>query len=152
MKYYKKVLQPDETVVVIGNLHWVIYGRALVFFFLGVLALIASRQIPAVEIGVELLAAAFFILGLIAFLHAWIVRTTTEVVVTDRRVIHKRGLISRHTEEMNITKVETVDVDQGIWGRVLGYGTLVVRGTGGGWEPLRRLASPLQIRNAIIVG
>jgi uncharacterized membrane protein YdbT with pleckstrin-like domain len=66
--------------------------------------------------------------------------------------VFKRGVIARHTEEMNISKVETVDVDQGIWGRLFGYGTVVVRGTGGGWEPLRRLGSPLSIRNAITAG
>ncbi|MEJ0070686.1 MAG: PH domain-containing protein [Pseudomonadota bacterium] len=133
-------------------MHWIVYGRALTFFFFGILALIASWQIPDIEIGAQLLAAILFVFGIVVFLHAWIIRATTEVVVTDRRIIHKRGVISRHTEEMNITKVETVDVDQGIWGRILGYGTLIVRGTGGSWEPLRRLASPLQIRNAIIVG
>jgi len=67
-------------------------------------------------------------------------------------VIHKRGLVSRHTEEMNISKVETVDVDQGVGGRIFGYGTLIIRGTGGGWEPLRRISSPLAVRNAIMVG
>jgi uncharacterized membrane protein YdbT with pleckstrin-like domain len=152
MAYYQKVLQPDETVVAVGNLHWVIYGRALVCFGLAVLALVLTWWFPAAELGDEIVAAVLFCLGLIALLHAWIIRKTTEVVVTDRRIIHKRGLISRHTEEMNITKVETVDVDQGITGRVLGYGTLVVHGTGGGWEPLHRLAAPLRLRNAIIAG
>ena len=152
MSYYKKVLQPDEAVLVVGRLHWIIYGRAVAFLVLAAAVLVAAPLAPGAETAVEILAASCAVLALLVFLRAWIIRVTTEVAVTNRRIIHKRGVISRHTEEMNISKVETVDVDQGIWGRVLGYGTVVVRGTGGGWEPLRRLASPLTIRNAIVVG
>lgn len=91
-------------------------------------------------------------LTIISFARCWFVRVTTEIVVTDKRIIHKVGWIARRTEEMNITKVETVDVDQGVVGRILGFGTVLIRGIGGSWEPLRRLASPLELRNAIIVG
>jgi uncharacterized membrane protein YdbT with pleckstrin-like domain len=92
------------------------------------------------------------LLTIISFARCWFVRVTTEIVVTDKRIIHKVGWIARRTEEMNITKVETVDVDQGVVGRILGFGTVLIRGIGGSWEPLRRLASPLELRNAIIVG
>ena len=77
---------------------------------------------------------------------------TTEIVVTDKRIIHKIGWIARHTEEMNITKVETVDVNQGIAGRIFGFGAVLIKGIGGSWEPLRHIALPLELRNAIIVG
>jgi uncharacterized membrane protein YdbT with pleckstrin-like domain len=73
-------------------------------------------------------------------------------VVTDRRVIFKRGLLSRHTVEMNVGKIETVDVEQGLAGRIWGYGTLLIRGTGAGFEPLVGVGSPLRIRNAIVAG
>jgi uncharacterized membrane protein YdbT with pleckstrin-like domain len=72
--------------------------------------------------------------------------------LTDKRIIYKRGFISRTTQEMNITKVETVDVVQGIWGRILGYGTVGVIGTGASLERIPYVASPLKMRNAIIVG
>ncbi len=88
----------------------------------------------------------------VSFLSAWFVRVTTEIVVTDKRIIHKVGWIARRTEEINITKVETVDVAQGIVGRIFDFGTVLIKGIGGSWEPLRRVASPLQLRNAIIVG
>jgi uncharacterized membrane protein YdbT with pleckstrin-like domain len=91
-------------------------------------------------------------LALVAFLGAWFVRVSTEIVVTDKRIIHKVGWIARRTEEINITKVETVDVAQGIVGRIFDFGTVLIKGIGGSWEPLRRVASPLQLRNAIIVG
>ena len=89
-------------------------------------------------------------LYVIAFLYAWFVRWITELAVTNLRVVYKRGLITRHTAEMNMDKVESVDVDQSILGRILGYGTIHVNGTGQGIEHLHRIAAPLAIRNAII--
>ena len=73
-------------------------------------------------------------------------------MVTDHRVIFKRGLLSRHTVEMNRTKIESVDVDQSLFGRLFGYGTIVVHGTGGGLEPLANIADPLLLRSRITVG
>jgi uncharacterized membrane protein YdbT with pleckstrin-like domain len=152
MKYYEKILQPDETVKIVATLHWLIYGRALLLFLAAVVALVLSQRDDAVETPALWVGLALLVLAILAFLRAWLTRVSTEIVVTDRRVIHKRGLVSRHTEEMNVSKVETVDVDQGVGGRIFGYGTLIIRGTGGGWEPLRRVSSPLAVRNAIMVG
>jgi hypothetical protein len=53
---------------------------------------------------------------------------------------------------MNVSKVETVDVQQGVLGRMLGFGTVLVRGTGAGLEPLRRIAEPIALRNSIAAG
>lgn len=154
MAYYTKVLQPDETVRIVGRLHWLIYARAL---FLVVIALglaIAAGFVADATQQTYLLvgAGAFLVLALLFFLAEWVRRHTTEIVVTDRRVIYKRGLIARHTVEMNISKIETVDVDQGIGGRLLNYGTVLIRGTGESMEPLRHVGAPLEIRNAITVG
>ena len=73
------------------------------------------------------------------------------MAVTDRRVIYKSGLIRRHTVEMNLDKVESVDVDQSLAGRLFGYGTVTIRGTGQAVEPLRDMAEPIQFRTAILV-
>jgi uncharacterized membrane protein YdbT with pleckstrin-like domain len=73
------------------------------------------------------------------------------VAVTDRRVIYKTGLIQRHTIEINIDKIESADVDQSILGRMFGFGSITIRGTGEGVEPLRNIAQPLQLRNAVLV-
>jgi uncharacterized membrane protein YdbT with pleckstrin-like domain len=72
--------------------------------------------------------------------------------VTDRRVILNHGLLTRHTLEMNMSKIEMVDVQQSLAGRIWGYGTVVIRGTGADIEPLVDIRSPLRIRNAIVVG
>ena len=75
---------------------------------------------------------------MLSFIPAWVKRRTTELAVTNRRVIYKRGFVRRHTIEMNMDKVESVDVDQSFWGRIFNYGTIVVHGTGGSLEPLVR--------------
>jgi uncharacterized membrane protein YdbT with pleckstrin-like domain len=72
--------------------------------------------------------------------------------VTDRRVIYKTGIFQRHSMEMNRSKVETVAVDQSILGRLLGYGTVMVRGTGGSFEPIRFIGDPLGFRSHITAG
>ena len=80
---------------------------------------------------------------------AWFRRWTTEIDVTDRRIVYKRGFIRRHTVEMNTDKVESVDVDQSILGRMLNYGDITIRGTGVGIEPLRNIDAPLEFRNQV---
>ena len=152
MAYYTKVLQPDERVLVIGRLHWSIYTHAVLILLLAVAIAIGALWVPdANGQRVAWLAAAVLgVVGVVAFLAAFIRRHATEIVVTDRRGIFKRGILSRHTVEMNVSKIETVDVEQGLGARLLGYGTVVIRGTGSGIEPLRGVGDPLAIRNAIV--
>jgi uncharacterized membrane protein YdbT with pleckstrin-like domain len=153
MAYYTKVLQADEQVKFVGELHWIMYGNAIVLALLTAIAAVAGlSQHDDRREGILLVAAVLLGLTTISFLRSWFHRVTTEIVVTDKRIIHKTGWIARRTEEMNITKVETVDVTQNVTGRIFGFGTVLIRGIGGSWEPLRRVASPLQLRNAIIVG
>lgn len=157
MAYYTKVLQPDETVRYLGHLHWLIYGRAIPLLILTVVfALIAGALTDPDQSSLHniCVALAFFCFA-VAVLHvigSLVRQRTTEIVVTNRRVLFKTGLVSRHTLEMNITKIETVDVDQPMVGRLLGYGTVSVHGTGASMEPMRRVAHPLQLRNSILVG
>jgi uncharacterized membrane protein YdbT with pleckstrin-like domain len=103
----------------------------------------------------EMALIAALVLGVMALyllLRAWIARTTTELVATDRRIVYKRGLIRRYTAEMNMEKVESVLVEQGILGRIFNYGTITVRGTGGGMEPLANIGAPIAFRNAVTAG
>ena len=149
-----EVLQPQEQVLAVGRLHWSIYFRACLILVLAVALAIGAFWVPDAQWQriAWLTAAAVAVVGLLAFLAASIRRHATEIVVTDKRVIYKRGILSRYTVEMHMSKIETVDVEQGIMGRLLDYGTVLIRGTGSGLEPLRRIGHPLQIRNAIIAG
>jgi uncharacterized membrane protein YdbT with pleckstrin-like domain len=77
---------------------------------------------------------------------ALIIRRTTEIAVTSRRVMIKKGLIRRITMEMNHGRIESYNVDQSILGRIFGYGTLVVNGTGTGHEVIEMIDNPLEFR------
>jgi uncharacterized membrane protein YdbT with pleckstrin-like domain len=153
MKYYMKVLQPDETVKYVGKLHWIIYGSSILLGVLVIALAIFALNLPDNQKFFVLIAAVVLAgLAILFFLKSWFLQWTTETAVTDKRIIHKYGFIARHTKEMNITKVETVDVFQSFWGRILGYGTVRAVGTGASLETLPYVAHPLQLRSAIIVG
>jgi uncharacterized membrane protein YdbT with pleckstrin-like domain len=125
--------------------------RALLLLVVGLVLLIFSdtdtgRRAAPIPL---VLGGVIFVLGVLAFLLAWFERSIVELAVTNHRVIYKKGFIRRHTVEMNMDKVETVNVDQSLWGRLLGFGTIRVLGTGQGIETLNRIASPIRLRNAI---
>jgi uncharacterized membrane protein YdbT with pleckstrin-like domain len=154
MKYVEQVLQPGETVTYATSLHWLVYLRAILLMTLAILCLIAAKAVvePVEAVALHIIAALLGFLALVSGLDAVIRRSTTELAVTDRRVIYKTGIFQRHSMEMNRSKVETVGVDQSILGRILGYGTVVVRGTGGSFEPIRFIGDPLGFRSHITAG
>ncbi len=80
------------------------------------------------------------------FIAPLIDKYTDEFAITNKRVIIKTGLISRKTFEMNHTKIESVNVDQGILGRILGYGTIKIVGSGGTKEVFPNILNPLEFR------
>ena len=153
MGYVDRILQPGETVIHRAKLHWLIYWKAVALLVAAAaLAVVAEQRSDELQQGLLYGALAVLALALIAALVAAIRRSSTELAVTDHRVIFKRGLLSRHTIEMNRSKVESVDVDQTLMGRLFGYGTILVRGTGGSLEPLQNIEDPLALRNHITVG
>lgn len=150
MSYVAKVLQPDETVMHVTGLHWFLYLPAVGFAIVAAALAILSTHLGSQAAFAALIGAALFAaLTFIAWLRALLRRRSTELAITDRRVIYKRGLLRRHTIEMNLAKIESVDVDQSIAGRIFNYGTVTIRGTGGGIEPLRDIEGPLAFRNYV---
>ena len=89
-------------------------------------------------------------IGLIFLIKAYIRYKTTELAITTKRVIVKVGFIRRSTVEININKVESVQVDQSLLGRMFDFGTLVIAGTGTTHAPLHGIAEPLAFRKAFI--
>ncbi len=149
MSYVAHVLQPGEKILHVGRPHWIGYWRAMALLILaGVFAYFKPANAAGAETfwiiagGLCLIALAFA--AQTAF-HRW----TQEIGVTDRRVIYKRGFISRHTAEMNMDKIETVLVEQSLLGRLLGYGTVTIQGTGASIESLRNIADPIGLRSSI---
>jgi uncharacterized membrane protein YdbT with pleckstrin-like domain len=76
-------------------------------------------------------------------------RATTELGVTNKRVIAKFGLISRRTIEQRVQKIESVRIEQGIWGRICDFGTILVHGTGGAITPIALVSDPFAFKRAI---
>ncbi len=94
------------------------------------------------------IAGALLIIGFILGLARYIDFATSEFAITNRRVIVKVGMLRRRTLEMQLGKLEAIAVDQGILGRIFGYGNIVVTGTGGTKEPFKTISSPVEFRRA----
>jgi uncharacterized membrane protein YdbT with pleckstrin-like domain len=150
-RYIDDILQPGEKVLYSTNAHWIFYLPAIGAWLLAVVLVVLSRATTTEGIVLTCLAAAV-VVALVALYWtatAWFHRWTTETDVTNLRVVHKTGFIKRRTFEMSLDKVESVDVNQSILGRLLNYGSVTVRGVGEGAETIRTIASPLDFRNHI---
>jgi uncharacterized membrane protein YdbT with pleckstrin-like domain len=101
-----------------------------------------------IALGIILLPA--FGIGLIFLIWAYVRYKTTELAITSRRVIVKSGFIRRRTIEININKVESIQVDQEILGRLFNFGTLVISGAGNPQAPITGISSPMEFRRAFI--
>ena len=153
MRYYQEVLRDGETLAFACRPHWIVFARGLGLLVLAVLLwLLSLGAVPGGVARTALTYGGLLCLVLAPFYAAaaWIRWYSTDIAVTDRRVIYKRGIISRRSIEMNVTKIETVDVEQGPLARLLNYGDVIIRGTGGTFEPLRTVAAPITLRNAIL--
>jgi uncharacterized membrane protein YdbT with pleckstrin-like domain len=148
--YVESVLADGERIVHRAAIsHW----KFLLSYVIGALclagaaaALVLGRDNRDAAIAIAAVALA---IGLVVILVALIRRATTELVLTDRRIIAKRGFIARDTVEMNLSKVESLHVNQGLLGRILNYGDVAVVGTGSSLEPLRGIAEPLELRRKL---
>ena len=150
MSYVNSVLQQGESVRHIARISWVTYLPGLLLWALaGILAGILPREQNFYHYVILFVAIVVFAIGAILLARAWFHRVTTEIAVTDRRVIYKCGFVRRYTVEMHMDKVESVDVDQSILGRMLDFGDVIIHGTGAGLEPLRYIDHPIELRNHI---
>ena len=100
-------------------------------------------QSGLIIIGIVLLVA---VVGLFFLIAAWVRMKSTEIAITNKRIIAKFGFISRRTVEINLDKVEALRVEQGVWGRFLNYGTILISGVGSTIDPIRSIADPLVFR------
>ncbi len=150
-RYIDEILQPGERVLYSTNAHWVFYLPAIGLWIvaLGLFVLQRSTLNTGLELLWLVLSGTAALVALYATARAAFHRWTTETDVTDLRVVHKQGFISRRTFEMSLDKVESVDVNQSILGRLLDYGNVSVLGVGEGRETMKTIARPLAFRNAI---
>jgi uncharacterized membrane protein YdbT with pleckstrin-like domain len=150
-RYIDDILQPGEKVLYSTNAHWIFYFPAIMAWIAALVLLILSRVTASEGITLLCLSAAA-VVGLVALyltLQAWFRRWTIETDVTNLRIVHKVGFIKRRTFEMSLDKVESVDVNQSILGRILNYGDVTILGVGEGKETIQMIASPLAFRSFI---
>jgi uncharacterized membrane protein YdbT with pleckstrin-like domain len=145
MSYIDRHLLPGESVTFRTRLHWILYlGPALlslgVFVPLAVVAIWTDHRAIAV---VPLLVIA------IAIGAAWVRQRSSEFAVTNKRVILKSGVLQTRSVELLLPKIEGIGVNQGVGGKLLGYGEIVVTGSGGTKEQFSRIRAPLDFRRAV---
>lgn len=146
MSYVDSQLLPGETVRYRARLHKGIFTATGVLGALTVAALVGAMAAGHwwwVLVGVTAAITA------VAFGRAWVTYTTSEFAVTDKRVVIKVGWIRRRTLETMLSKVEGIGVDQSLTGRMLGFGSIEVTGTGGTREEFTRIADPLEFRRQV---
>jgi uncharacterized membrane protein YdbT with pleckstrin-like domain len=138
--YVHSNLIDGEQVVYETSIHPIVFLGPGVVIVLGIG--LGAAYSPAG--GVAVLA-----MGALMLAGAWIRQWASEFAVTNKRVIIKVGFISRRTIEINMSKVESVEVNQDIFGRMFNYGAITVIGTGGTKEPFDLINDPLAFRRAV---
>ena len=169
MYYVQQSLGKNEELIHVGHFHWMYTLGAIMNIVWGVvlclMVLVGAYvfQIHAMgrpdegffsavqnsHVGVRLAAFFCILYGLLGFARMMIIKITTEIAVTSNRLIYKRGLIARYVGEIAIDRIEGVNFLQGILGRMLNYGRVVVRGMGVGEVVLPPIADPVLFRTAI---
>jgi uncharacterized membrane protein YdbT with pleckstrin-like domain len=143
MSYIEKNLMNGESIVYRTHLHWVIFLWPIVCVSIAIFLFSLGTQISMAAGGLFLLTA------IITGLNSFITYKTSEFAVTNRRVIVKVGFIRRNSIEVMLNKVEGIQVEQGIIGRIFKYGSITITGTGGTREPYHRIHAPLEFRKKV---
>lgn len=148
MSYVDRNLLPGETVEYRAHLHPVIFLQPALFAAVGIGLVVFGLAGEGTGI-VWMIGCAPLLYAVAIGIGRVIEYVSSEFAITNKRVLIKVGFIHRHTLEMLLAKVETVRVDQGLLARLIGYGTIVVTGTGGTNEPFRSIADPLEFRKQV---
>jgi uncharacterized membrane protein YdbT with pleckstrin-like domain len=151
MSYIERSLGDDEEIVDLARFHWLYNLRAWLALLVPLAGLIAAYAYadPMVRESLMIVAAALVIAGFVVFLSMMIHKWTTEIGVTSTRFVKKTGFISLKTQEIALRNIEGVNVSQSIMGRLFGYGTLRIEGTGDDHVDIPNIADPVGFRRAI---
>jgi uncharacterized membrane protein YdbT with pleckstrin-like domain len=152
MGYTEKVLTPGEIVKYIARLHWWVYVRSLFLLAIGIWLLKLGLSAPTGDQagGLEGFSGLFLLFfGIVAAAIVWLRRRSTELIVTNRKVIGKWGLVSRHSVEQQLEKIDSVQISQGLLGRALDYGSIFIHGSGTTTTPITTIAKPLEFRRQV---
>lgn len=143
MSYVDSNLMTGEQVIHRARLHWGIFVLPAILIFIGLIIFIAAAVSGGAGAVVGFIVLLIFAIPMI---RATITYFTTEFAVTSRRVIVKRGLISRRTLELNHNRVEGLAVNQGVIARIFRAGSIRVNGTGGTNQDVPFIYDPMEFR------
>jgi uncharacterized membrane protein YdbT with pleckstrin-like domain len=150
MSYVRSILDGNEQVLLSARLHWINYSRTVFLVFIAVITVVAAVLMP--KLYLFLLAVIFVALALLALTRSLFAIKSTELAITDRRVIYKTGLLQRHTMEQQLNRIDSVSVDQTFLGRLLNYGEVEIRGSGNSFTPTHKISHPLEFRKSVQYG
>jgi len=158
--YVGKILNDDEHLIHIASLHWIIFTPGLTLALAGATLSLYSYTFSSFVLNGNFaafagkigsgIALALTVLGFALMLGAFIRQASTELVITDQRIIAKYGFISRSTYEIMVNRISGVNFDQTVMGRIFGYGTILVHGSGGDVSPFHGVADPGNFQQALI--
>lgn len=140
--YIDSILMPNEKVILKARIHWMMYFYP---FLLTVFLVVEAATGNALPLGQEI---SFFAAALFYWGYCWLRRRSTELALTDRRIIAKFGIISRKTFEIDLNKVEGINFKQSIFGRMLGYASVICKGTGGNYAPIPNISNYFEFKKA----
>lgn len=150
--YVNDNLLPDEEIIYFTRPHWIIFGSAIAVLVIAFIILFYGARFMGIGLRIysleiyEIMSLLCFILAGISGFAAFIRYVSSEYAVTNKRILIKTGWISRNVFELFLTKVEALQVQQSIPGRLLNYGVLVVVGTGGTHDLYPFVPDPLNFR------
>ena len=149
MSFIDKNLLSNEVVIYRANLHWAIFINAFVYLSLSVLTCAFNVWITEPNQILWTISLLALVFALISGISSYIRLKTSEFPITNKRVLIKAGFIRRHSLEVLLHKVEGIGVNQSILGRIFGFGTIIVTGTGGTKETFDQIDSPLEFRKQV---
>ena len=148
MGYIEQNLTQGEQIRFHTKLHWIVFVSPIFLIAIGLACVILIYSYaPATILGI--FSLLFFVPGILLGVSRVVTYKSSEFAVTNKRVLIKIGFIRRHSLELLLQKVEGIGVDQGFSGRIFGYGTIMVTGTGGTKEPFKNIANPLEFRKQV---
>ena len=152
MSYARKHLIPDEKLLYETRLHWIVLFWPVIvptIILVGLGGWLAYHYANADTNNMKEIGIGLIVVGLLIFIIGLTKRNATEMAVTNKRVLIKQGVFGRRTLEILLQKIESIAVEEPMSGRMLGYGTVIVRGTGGTPEPFPKMAHPLEFRRHV---
>ena len=149
MGFVQDNLTQNEKIIYEAKLHWAMFITPVLFILLGILLTVLSFAGGENNAGCLGLSWAVILLGVIAGISSGLSYATSEFALTNKKVIAKVGFIRRQSIELMLQKIESVNISQPIMGRMLGYGTITVTGTGGVKTPFKNITDPIKLKNQI---